>query len=201
MSDLTDVSDVRDVSGVTLEPAPVRRRHLVRWIAGGVALMVGVLVAIVAISEPAQTRVSQSPLLGKAAPPASGPIVSGPEGSIDTLAGRWVVVNFFATWCTPCVKEHPELVRFAVRHEKAGDAAVLQVLYGDRQEKARAFLEKRGGDWTVVDDPRGEIALDWGVRGIPESYLVSPAGVVVAKITGGVTLEGLERLLRERRNA
>lgn len=184
-----------------LDPAPVRRRHFVRWVAGGVAVMVAVLVVIVAMSEPAQTRVSKSRLLGKAAPPASGPLVSGPEGSIDTLAGRWVVVNFFATWCTPCVKEHPELVRFALAHEKAGDAAVLQILYGDRREDAQAFLAERGGDWTVVDDPRGEIALDWGVRGIPESYLVSPAGVVVAKITGGVTVRELEKLLRERRNA
>lgn len=184
----------------TIEVAPAPRRRAAAWIAGTVAVLVGVFVVIAAVSEPAETRVSDTPLLGKAAPAASGPVISGPEGSIDSLAGRWVVVNFFATWCIPCRTEHPELVRFALAHAEAKDAAVLQVLFGDRPEAARDFLAKNGGDWTVLDDPEGNIALDWGVRGLPESYLVNPAGVVVAKITGGATVEALERLLRDRRN-
>jgi cytochrome c biogenesis protein CcmG/thiol:disulfide interchange protein DsbE len=178
----------------------VKRRRIAPWIAGSVAVLMLIFVVIAAKSEPAQMRVTKSPLLGKAAPAATGTVIYGPSGSIDTLAGRWVVVNFFATWCVPCRVEHPELVRFATAHAKAGDAAVLQVLYGDKQGEARDFLKKHGGDWTVLDDPQGEIALDWGVGGLPESYLVDPSGVVVAKITGGATLEGLERLLRDRRN-
>ena len=180
---------------------PPTRRRIAKFVAGAVAAIIAPLVVIAAVSEPAETRVSDSPLLGRAAPAAAGTVISGPDGSIDSLAGKWVVVNFFATWCVPCRTEHPELVRFALAHEDANDAAVLQVLYGDRVDAAKKFLAQHGGDWTVLDDPEGTIALDWGVRGLPESYLVNPAGVVVAKITGGATVEALERLLRERRNA
>jgi cytochrome c biogenesis protein CcmG/thiol:disulfide interchange protein DsbE len=74
---------------------------------------------------------------------------------------------------------------------------VLQVVYGDRASAVRSFLSDRGGDWTVLDDPSGVIALDWGVRGLPESYLVDPKGFVLYKITGGADAEGLEAILRE----
>ena len=73
----------------------------------------------------------------------------------------------------------------------------MQVVYGDRAATVKSFLHREGGDWTVVDDPKGSIALDWGVRGLPESYLVDPNGFVLYKITGGADADGLEALLRE----
>jgi cytochrome c biogenesis protein CcmG/thiol:disulfide interchange protein DsbE len=113
------------------------------------------------------------------------------------LRGKYVLVNFFATWCVPCRQEHPELVRFAARHASRGDAAVMQVVYGDRASPVKSFIAKHGGDWTVLDDPKGSIALDWGVRGLPESYLVDPNGFVLYKITGGADAAGLDALLTE----
>ncbi len=173
------------------------KRRLAPFLAGGVALVLAFVIYVAATAKPAEQRVADSPLLGKAAPAAAGDVVTGPSGSLADLRGKYVVVNFFATWCVPCRQEHPELVRFAARHAARGDATVIQVVYGDRASAVKAFIEKNGGDWPVLDDPKGAIALEWGVRGLPESYLVNPDGVVVAKIIGGASVEGLERLLRE----
>lgn len=185
---------------VLINSAPTGKRKVAPWIALGVGLVLLAMVLVAATSKSADSRVADSPLLGRPAPVAEGAVLSGPQQSLADLRGKYVIVNFFATWCVPCRREHPELVRFADRHAAAGDAAVLQVVYGDRASTVKAFLEKNGGDWTVLDDPTGSIALDWGVRGLPESYLIDPNGTVIVKITGGADAEGLDALLREAKN-
>jgi cytochrome c biogenesis protein CcmG/thiol:disulfide interchange protein DsbE len=175
----------------------VKKRRVAPWIAAGVAIVLALVVYVAATAKPAEQRIADSPLIGKPAPTVTGDVVMGTNTPLSSLRGKYVVVNFFATWCVPCRREHPELVQFAQRHAAAGDAAVMQVVYGDRAASVKAFITKNGGDWPVFDDPKGAIALDWGVRGLPESYLVAPDGVVVAKIIGGASLEGLERLLRD----
>ena len=172
------------------------RRRVAPWIAGAVALVLLAVVVVAARAKPATQRIAESPLVGHAAPALSGDVLSGPVQTLEQMRGEFVLVNFFATWCVPCRQEHPELVRFAQHHASSGDAAVIQVVYGDRASTVKSFLHKHGGDWTVVDDPKGSIALDWGVRGLPESYLVDPNGFVLYKITGGADAEGLEALLR-----
>jgi cytochrome c biogenesis protein CcmG, thiol:disulfide interchange protein DsbE len=174
----------------------VRRRRVAPWIAAAVAIVLLVVVVVAARAKPAEQRVEDSPLLGHGAPAVAGNVLSGPAQSLDELRGKYVLVNFFATWCVPCRQEHPELVRFAAHHASTGDVAVMQVVYGDRASTVKSFLHNHGGDWTVVDDPKGSIALDWGVRGLPESYLVDPNGFVLYKITGGADADGLEDLLR-----
>jgi cytochrome c biogenesis protein CcmG/thiol:disulfide interchange protein DsbE len=174
----------------------VRRRRVAPWIAAAVGAVVLFVVVVAAQSEPAESRIADSPLVGRAAPAAAGDAVFGPQTSLADLRGKYVLVNFFATWCVPCRKEHPELVQFARDHAERGDATVLQVVYGDRSSTVRSFLAKNGAEWSVLDDPKGAIALDWGVRGLPESYLVDPSGFVRLKITGGATTSLLERVLR-----
>ncbi|MBA2608878.1 MAG: redoxin domain-containing protein [Actinobacteria bacterium] len=175
----------------------MKRRRVAPWIAGAVGLVLFGVIAIAATSSPAKERIADSPLLGRPAPVATGDVIAGPAETLEDLRGKYVIVNFFATWCVPCRREHPELVQFAARHAAAADAAVLQVVYGDRVPTVKSFLDKNGGTWTVLDDPKGSIALEWGVRGLPESYLVDPDGVVQAKITGGATADGLEALVRK----
>jgi cytochrome c biogenesis protein CcmG/thiol:disulfide interchange protein DsbE len=134
-------------------------------------------------------------LVGRAAPALAGPTLDGSDFDLAEHRGEWVLVNFFATWCGPCRREHDELARFHDRHAELGDASVVSVVYDDTTDDAREFFEERGGNWPVVIGDQGDLALDYGVIKVPESYLVSPDGIVVKKLIGGVTQEFLEELL------
>ncbi len=136
-----------------------------------------------------------SPLDGKLAPALAGPTLDGGRFDLASERGNWVVVNFFATWCVPCIQEHPELQRFSERNA-AGNRRVVGVVFGgtNEVEPARRFLAANGGDWPVVIDS-GRIAVDYAVPKVPESILVSPTGLVYAKLRGGVTADVLDRLI------
>jgi len=153
------------------------------------------------VSRPsAGTRAADSPLLGKPAPAIAGQTVDGQSVRLDQYQGRWVLVNFFATWCIPCRQEHPDLIRFAAEHRQAGDLDVLGVVYDDSLDAVRDFRDKQGGDWPMVVDPNGRVALDFGVSGVPESYLIDPDGRVAAKVVGGVQAGALDDLLAKIRH-
>jgi cytochrome c biogenesis protein CcmG, thiol:disulfide interchange protein DsbE len=175
---------------------PRRRVGLVIAIALGLGMVA--LIAILATRPPALDRQGKSPLLGKPAPDIVGTTVTSSDGAQYKLSdrrGRFVLVNFFATWCAPCQQEHPELVSFSRRHLQAGDAEVVSVVFSDDNNDVKKFFEDNGGEWTVVSDPDGTTALSYGVTGIPESFLIDPNGFVVSKITGGVTSDGLDAII------
>jgi len=163
-----------------------------------VAIAVGVvgllLVGILAMSSDATDRRVDSPLIGEPVPALSGTTLDDETYDIDASRGRWTLVNFFASWCVPCVVEHPELVAFS---ESRSDVQVVSVPFDDRRAEVADFFEERGGDWPVLIAGVDGVALDFGVIAVPESYLVNPNGLVVAKIEGGVTEEGLLGILGE----
>jgi cytochrome c biogenesis protein CcmG/thiol:disulfide interchange protein DsbE len=160
-----------------------------------VGVLVALLAAVLVTSDPSTDRVTQSPLLGQPAPAIVGPTLAGDDVDLADYRGRWVVVNFFATWCIPCEREHPELVAFDEAHSATGDAALVSVLFDDSEEAARAFFDRNGGDWPVVIDADGGVGVAYGVPQVPESFLVAPNGIVVQRLVGGVTAEGLDGLI------
>ena len=161
-----------------------------------IAVVLIAFVAILATRDPASDREVASPLLGQPAPRIEGTTIAGRPFDSATFDGRWYVVNFFATWCVPCVKEHPELVAFQRAQAEAGQANVVSVVFSDEPAAVERFFARNGGDWPVVRTDDAVIA-EWGVSGVPESYLVDPAGTVRAKLVGGVTAAGLDRLLTQ----
>jgi len=140
-----------------------------------------------------------SALDGELAPAIDGQTIDGGRYSLDGERGSWVVVNFFATWCPPCVREHPELIEFDRRHVAAGDRRVVSVVFGgpDEARAAQQFFDRNGGDWPVVVDPTGTLAVDYAVAKVPESILVAPTGLVYGKIRGGVTADALDAIIDE----
>ena len=183
--------------GVPPTIATLRRTRRALWISVAVAAPMALLILVLATRPDASTRSVRSPLLGKMAPAAASVTVDGAPASLADLRGRWVVVNFFATWCVPCRLEHPDLIRFNDRHAAGGDATVLGIVYDDSASAVRDFRDKEGGGWALLTDPKGRVALDFGVSGVPESFIVDPQGRVASKILGGVRFDDLEALLTE----
>lgn len=172
------------------------RRHTARWVAG-IALVVGASLVALLATRPQQTATEvDTPLVGQAAPAITGPTLAGGSFDLAALRGRWVVVNFFASWCPPCQQEQPELVAFAYAHRGPGDAALVGVVFDDSASTARSFMRSTGASWPAVVDPGGQIALDYGVRGPPETFIVSPRGTVVAHFDGPMTNATLDYWLR-----
>jgi cytochrome c biogenesis protein CcmG/thiol:disulfide interchange protein DsbE len=126
-----------------------------------------------------------SPLVGKAAPPfVLQPLDGGAAVTLASLAGQPVVLNFWATWCVPCVQEHPALQAAA---QNSGDTRFFGVIYQDTPDSIRAFLRRRPSVFPSLADPNGAAAIAYGVYGVPETYFIDRKGVIVAKKLGPLT--------------
>jgi len=148
---------------------------------------------VLATRRSAADQQARSPLLGQLAPPIIGTsVTNGAAFNMSSLQGRYVLVNFFASWCVPCQQEQPQLVKWV--HESPSHA-VVGVLFSDTPGPASAFLRSNAGTWPAINDASGQLALSYGVRGPPESYLVNPNGIVLAKFIGEVTAVRLDQLV------
>lgn len=151
-----------------------------------VGVVVAALIALLALSggDDAATR---SALVGRRVPVVAGSDINGQAFHIDDLRGQWVVVNFFATWCPPCVAEHPELVAVDEWGRQRGDVELVSIVFNDDDEAVRRFFDQQGGSWPVISGSTA--AVDFQVSQIPETFVVAPNGQVVAHMAGETTAE------------
>ena len=181
-----------------------RRRRIAPWIALAVGAVIAFLFVILASANNDEIDTAATPLIGKPAPAVSGLTLDGHQWELTRRKGSWVVLNFFQSSCVPCKEEHPELVRFAEQQAALGaDGAELYtvVFSDDSPEAATKFFEDNGGFWPVVLDERGSIGVAFGVNKVPETWIVSPSGVVVYRTIAKITADVLSAQVQQFREA
>jgi cytochrome c biogenesis protein CcmG, thiol:disulfide interchange protein DsbE len=137
------------------------------------------LVAVLFMMLGRDPHIVKSPLVGRAAPPFSLPALGGAQGlSLQDLRGRPAVINFWATWCAPCVQEHPVLVRGAAERK---DVQFVGIVFDDKPDAVQRFLRMRGSAYPNLLDESGSVAIAYGIQGVPETFFLNAEGTVVAK--------------------
>ncbi len=184
-------------AGSPAPPPPIRTRHTARWVALAVLVIAAGLVAVLATRPPASVSEVASPLVGRPAPPIAGVTVTGARFHLPSAPGHFVVLNFFASWCEPCQTEGPDLATFEFEHHRSGDASMLSVVFDDSSSQAALYQAQLGATWPTLVDPGGRLALSFGVRAPPSTFVIAPDGRVVAFIIAPVTAADLDKIIAE----
>jgi cytochrome c biogenesis protein CcmG, thiol:disulfide interchange protein DsbE len=132
--------------------------------------------------------------IGDEAPDFSLVSTDGETVRLSELRGRPVIVNFWASWCVPCIEEFP-LLRDAAEQHADEDLAIVGVIFDDGPEAAAAFMEEHAGAWPAVMDPGMEVAAAYGVFGPPETYFIGRDGRIVARQIGQFSERSLDEKL------
>ena len=158
------------------------------------------LVALLAVGLRLNPREVPSPLIGKAAPAFELPLLSEPgeRFSEKTMLGKVWVLNVWASWCPPCLVEHPVVSQLA----RSGLAPVVGLNYKDTREDALPWLKRNGNPFqVVVFDANGRIGIDYGVYGVPETYVIDRQGVIrykhIGPLDADVVQKRIEPMLKE----
>ncbi|WP_286829111.1 MULTISPECIES: DsbE family thiol:disulfide interchange protein [Kordiimonas] len=134
----------------------------------------------------------KSVMIGKPAPAFALPgLDAGAPGltDADLRTGEPVLVNFFASWCVPCRAEHESLMALAREH----GVSIIGIAYKDTPDRSLAFLDELGNPFAKTGaDLDGRVAIDWGVTGVPETFLVDGSGTIVYRHWGPIVGDGLE---------
>jgi peroxiredoxin len=133
---------------------------------------------------------------GTPAPALRLPGLDGGQVDLTALRGRPVVVNFWASWCDPCVREFPRLRQAASTH-RPDRLAVVGVLSGDTPAAARPFVRRLDATWPMALDPNTTTATAWGAVGLPHTYFIRADGTLASHQLGELTQASLDRQLAQ----
>ena len=156
------------------------------------ALIFAVIVVFLGIGLTLNPREVPSPLIGKPAPGFKLATLDAPDKilTLRDMAGRAWVLNVFASWCAPCREEHPLLVDLANKTP----VPIFGLNYKDRQVDAERWLKQFGNPYrSVLVDRDGRAGIDYGVYGVPETFVIDKAGTVRYKKVGPLTPEVIEK--------
>lgn len=153
------------------------------------------LVAVFALNMNRDPSLVRSVLINKPAPDLVLPAVAGlgVEGlTNEALGGQVVLVNIFASWCVPCRAEHPFLTEIV----RQTGVRMVGINQKDAPENAAKFLAELGNPYELVGaDADGRVSIDWGVYGVPETFIVNPAGIITYKHVGPIDAQSLPEVL------
>lgn len=176
-----------------------RRGMAMLAISAVVLLALIVLLAVRLVS--AGAAVSKAPtfaLAGKPAPDFTTTLYNGTSGQsihLAALKGKPVVINFFASWCVPCEAEAPILAASAQKYA-AQDVVFIGIVYQDTQQNSLDFARQYNVTYDIGGDPGGDIAIAYGVTGVPETVFINRQGVVADKIYSVTDSGSLDRSIQ-----
>lgn len=153
--------------------------------------LLGVLLAVGLKLDP---RKIPSPLVDKPLPAFSLPTLDNPSRSLsnEDFKGKVVVINVWASWCAACRQEHPLLMEVA----RAKQVPLIGLNYKDKRDDAQRVLQTEGNPYEVsLVDADGRIGIDWGVYGVPETFVIDKTGVIRYKYIGPITTEDWKKTL------
>ncbi len=153
-----------------------------------------VVLGFLAVGLQLKPREVPSPFIGKAAPAFTLPLLDAPEKSISVpdMRGKVWVLNVWASWCGPCQVEHPHITELA----RSSGVPVLGLNYKDKTEDAKAWLQRLGNPYAAtLVDVKGLTGIEWGVYGVPETFVIDKGGVIRHKHVGPVSADDVRETL------
>ena len=173
-------------------------KHPFRWVAlaAGVGVVTFSVILAVNVDTDPRAELNTSRLLGRPAPEVSLTRFDGTRLTSADLVGKTVIVNFWNSWCLPCREEEPALKQWYADH--VGDDSVLMIGIPRDDDAAaiRSWAGRHGMEWSVANDRGAQAAtLAFATRGQPETFAISPDGVIVASMIGPVTPALLDRMM------
>ena len=151
----------------------------------GVGVAVAVIVALLATGLGRDPSVIASPLVGRTAPNFTLPRLDGPPVTLSKLRGQVVVINFWASWCGECQAEQAALDQVWQQFQDSG-VVLVGVNFQDSAGAARSYVSTADVTYPVVEDSDSSTALAYGLRGVPETFVVNESGRIVDHVIGPV---------------
>jgi len=152
-----------------------------------------VMAVFLAVGLKLDPRDIPSPLIDKPAPDFSLPVLNNPERTLSRkdLSGKVWLLNVWASWCVSCRQEHPVINQLAQQHV----VTIVGLNYKDNSDAAKQWLSQFGNPYNVsVMDQEGRTGIDYGVYGVPETFVIDKKGMIRYKHTGPVSIEDVQRV-------
>jgi cytochrome c biogenesis protein CcmG/thiol:disulfide interchange protein DsbE len=177
----------------TVQRTPARLPRSYYLAAASAPILLLAIWGLILVARPAASGVAQ---IGQPAPAFALADLNGNPLRLQDLRGRPVIVNFWASWCGPCVDEFPLLLNAEAAHRGDG-LAVVGIVFRDRSEAARAFMARMAASWPTAMDPGDAVATRFGILGPPDTFFIDRNGLIVGRQIGQLSAADLEHGLSQ----